>query len=230
MTLHLYYHPFSSYCQKALLAFYERDVPFHPHVVDLGDPRQRAELAAIWPFAKFPVVHDAQAGTVLAEATLIVELIDELGVSGTRLLPRDPNQRRALHLLDRVCDNYLQAPLQKIVGDRLRPADRCDPHGVAEARALLATTYRLLESRVTDGYLAGPDFTLPDCAAAPALFYTARVAPFRADHPRLAAYLDRVLQRPGFRRCIDEARPYRALFPAVESDADWPDGEQRTAF
>ncbi len=28
MTLELFAHPFSSYCQKALIAFYENDIPF----------------------------------------------------------------------------------------------------------------------------------------------------------------------------------------------------------
>jgi hypothetical protein len=47
--LTLYFHPFASFCQKALIALYENDVPFRPHLVDLGDPEARAAFLAIWP-------------------------------------------------------------------------------------------------------------------------------------------------------------------------------------
>lgn len=230
MTLHLYYHPFSSYCQKVMIALHERELPYQAHLVDLGDERSKAEFAAIWPYAKFPVLHDDSGRVTLPESTVIIEYLDTLPSPAPRLIPDDPTHLRAIHLLDRVLDNYVQTPMQKVVGDRLRPEGKRDPYGVAEARALLGTTYRWLEERIIQTYLSGPDFTLADCAAAPALFYAQKVAPFCDDYPKLGAYLDRLLERPSFRRCVDEARSFREYFPSEPTDADWPEGAARMAF
>ena len=58
----LHYHPFASFCQKALIALYEKAVPFGANLVDLGDPEQRGALLRIRPFGKFPVLEDAGRG------------------------------------------------------------------------------------------------------------------------------------------------------------------------
>ncbi len=230
MTLILYYHPFSSYCQKVLMALYEKEIPFSPYLIDLGDERQRAEFAAIWPHAKFPVIHHVDTGVTLPESSMIIEYLDGLSDAGPRLIPADETKARNIRVFDRVIDNYLHTPMQKIVADRLRPEGRSDPFGVEEARATIATTCRLIESRLTtSGWIAGPDFTLADCAAVPPLFYLAKLTALNA-YPRLFAYLSRAMQLPSFRRCLDEAREYRTFFPSHPSDRDWPDAEARIAF
>lgn len=231
MTLHLYCHPFSSFCQKTLMAFYEKQVDFTPHVIDLRDERSRAELMALWPYGKFPVLHDTVSGITMAESSIIIEFIDASNAAGPRLVPADPAVSRAVRLWDRILDNYLHLPMQKIVADRLRPADGKDPIAVADARRTLATTYDMLERTLTQGqWLFRDFFTLADCAAASPLFYAERVAPFRADHPNLAAYFSRLLARPSFARCVEEARDHRSLFPAADTDGPWPDEAHRVAF
>lgn len=230
MTLFLYYHPFSSYCQKAMIALYEKELAFEPYKIDLGDERSRAELTAIWPFAKFPVLHHVEAGVTLPESSIIVEYADRLSQAGPSLLPTDPFQALNARLLDRILDNYLHAPMQKIVADRLRPQGSGDPHGVEEARATIATLYRQLDRGLgATGWLNGLDFSLADCSAAPPLFYAARLVPFDS-YPRLQAYFRRLLERPSFRRCLDEARQFRPFFPEGPGDAGWPDEEARVAF
>ena len=37
MSLTFYFHPLSSFCQKALVALYENDIPFTPNIVNLFD-------------------------------------------------------------------------------------------------------------------------------------------------------------------------------------------------
>jgi uncharacterized protein YndB with AHSA1/START domain len=69
-------------------------------------------------------------------------------------------------------------PMQKIVGDALRPEGGRDPEGVRQARVELDRAYALLDAHVGDGGLAGPAFTLADCAAAPAQFYARVVHPW----------------------------------------------------
>ena len=77
-----------------------------------------------------------------------------------------------------------------------------------------------------DGALAGRDwaagesFSLADCAAAPSLFYADWVHPIPADRPAARDYRRRLLARPSFARAVEEARPYRHLFPLGAPDRD----------
>lgn len=54
--MQLYAHPFSSYCQKALIALYENATPFEYR--NLEDAAASAELASLWPLKRFPVLVD----------------------------------------------------------------------------------------------------------------------------------------------------------------------------
>jgi glutathione S-transferase len=217
MTLTLHEHPFASYCWKALIALYERDLPFEPHVI--GDETDRAELAELWPMASIPVLVDHRAGITLPESTTIVEYLDGLG-DAPRLVPADPAAALQARLWDRVFDGHVMTPMQKIVGDNLRPEGRGDPEGVTQARGALDRAYDLLDKHLEGGgWAAGSAFTLADCAAAPSLFY-ARVV-HRWDEERLAGltrYFTELTARPSVARVIDEAREYRDLFPLP-----WPD-------
>jgi glutathione S-transferase len=197
MSLVLHEHPFAAYCWKALIAFYECDVPFERAFV--GGQEDRDRLARLWPVGSIPVLVDGER--VLGESSAIVEHV-------TPQLVPDLDAR----LWDRVLDGQVMTPMQKIVADALRPDDARDPYGVAEARATLDRAYALLDARATTAWLAGGTFTLADCAAAPALFYAWVVHPW-AGLPSLTAYYERLTARPSVARVIDEARPYRELFP-----------------
>ena len=217
MTITLHEHPFASYCWKARIALYERDVRFESHIV--GDAADRGRLAELWPTATIPVLVDDTAGITLPESTIIIEYVDRLG-DAPQLIPADPAVALQARLWDRVIDGHVMTPMQKIVLDSLRPEARRDLDGVAEAQAQLDRAYALLDKHLADGrWAAGPTFTLADCAAAPALFY-ARVV-HRWDDARLAnltGYYTQLTARPSVARVIDEAREYRHLFPM-----SWPD-------
>jgi len=220
MTLKLYYHPFASFCQKALIAFYENDIAFEPEIVDLGDPDSRAAFAAVWPLAKFPVLRDEARDLTIPESTTVIEYLAQTFPGGAQLIPSDPAGALQARLWDRFHDNYVAAPMQKIVTDRLRPAGSEDPQGVAEARALLGTAYGILETEMAaKTWAVGEAFTLADCAAAPALYYANLVQPFDRERPHLQAYFDRLLARPSFARVVEEAKPYRPLFPQERGTA-----------
>jgi glutathione S-transferase len=218
MALILHYHPFSSYCQKVLVALYEREVPFEGNVVDLGDPEQKAALERLWPMGKFPVLRDDERGATVSESTLIIEYLDRIGPAPP-LVPPDPDAAREVHLVDRVLDHYVETPMQKAVADNFRPEGHRDPYGVDEAKTLIGKTYRLLDNFLSDGrqWLTGDDFSLADCGAGPALFYANIVEPFVAVG-NLEAYYERLLDRPSFARAVEEARPYRHFFPLP-----WPE-------
>jgi glutathione S-transferase len=217
MTLTLHEHPFAAYCWKALIALYERDVAFERHFV--GDADDRARLAELWPLGSIPVLVDEVAALTLPESTVIVEYLDARG-EAARLVPDDPAAALQARLWDRVIDGHVMTPMQKIVGDSLRPDDERDPRGVAEARATLERAYALLDTQLAvQEWLAGPRFTLADCAAAPALHYTRVIHRWDDDAlTHLTAYVERLMARPSVARVVDEAREYRHLFPLP-----WPD-------
>lgn len=214
MSLELYFHPLSSFCQKVLVAFYENDTPFEPHLVDLGNETSRAELTKIWPIGKFPVLRDHARDRTIPESTTIIEYLAQHYPGRTQLVPADADLARQARMRDRFYDLYVNVPMQKIVTDRLRPEGRHDPHGVEEARSLLQTALGTIEQDMaTKTWAMGDAFTMVDCAAAPAMFYANLVAPLRETHTNAAAYLDRLMKRPSFARAVEEARPYFALFP-----------------
>ena len=214
----LYAHPFSSYSQKALVALYEHEAPFEYR--NLEDATAQAELAALWPMRRFPVlVHE---GRTILEATCVVEYVD-LHFRGDRprLIPDDRDAALRVRMLDRFFDNYISTPQQKFVFDALRPEGVRDAHGVAEARAMLETAYAWLDGHM-DGrtWAAGGDFTLADCAAAPFLFYADWTHPIAPSFANVRAYRSRLLARPSFARAVDEARPFRDYFPLGAPDRD----------
>ena len=214
MSLELYFHPFASFCQKVLVALYENDVPFEPHVVDLGDEVSSAEFKRIWPIGKFPVLRDEARVRTIPESSMIIEYLARHYPGKTALVPEDADLAWETRLCDRFYDLYVNVPMQKIVTDRVRPAGRNDPHGVEEARNLLRTAYRLIDQEMeTRTWAIGDAFSMADCAAAPAMYYANLVMPFRDTHRNAAAYLGRLMERPSFARVVEEAKPYSALFP-----------------
>ncbi|HEY0626737.1 MAG TPA: glutathione S-transferase family protein [Allosphingosinicella sp.] len=218
MTLRLYYHPFASFCQKALIALYENGTKFEKELVDLGDPDSRAAFQKVWPFAKFPVLRDEARSVTVPESSVVIDYLQRHYPGPVRLIPEDPEVAMRAHVLDRVFDNYVATPLTKIVTDHFRAEGRRDPEGVEQARALIATSYKMLDDELTHGgeWAVGDALTLADCAAAPALFYSNIAVPF-GEHRNLAAYYARLASRPSFARAVDEARPYRHVFPL-----EWP--------
>lgn len=214
MSLTLYLHPLASFCHKVLVALYENGTEFRPVVIDLGDPQSRAILQAEWPLAKFPVLKDAGRGISIPESSIIIEYLHDHHPGPVPLLPKDPDLRLQVRLWDRLFDQQIHQPMQKIVLDRLRPEGQRDPQGLAEARAQIAAAYDLLDRHLAGReWAAGDGFSLADCAAAPALFYAAILQPFAPGQDRLQAYHERLLARPSVARVLAEARPYLHLFP-----------------
>jgi glutathione S-transferase len=200
LMLELYIHPLASYCWKVLLAFYESNIPFTPHVIDLADPAQRAELAALWPFARFPVLRDGDE--IVPESSIIIEYLARHDARAAHLVPDDLDVRAR----DRFFDQYVMDPMARIVREMMKPTD---PDAVTAAKQMLTTAYGVVER-----WPERSDFTLADCAAAPSLFYADQLVPIEA--PRTRAYLERLLARPSMIRVRREAEPYWHHFPGAK--------------
>ncbi len=213
MSLTLHFHPLSSFCWKALIALYENGIAFVPNTVDLGNPAQRAALLKMWPIGKFPVLRDDARDETVPESSVIIEYLDRHYPGTTRFIPDEPGRALQTRLRDRFYDLYVHLPMQKIMGDRLRGEGKKDPQGVEEARAQLRTSYAMIEQQMATGTWAmGGEFSLADCAAAPALVYGNMVVPFET-HKNLSAYFERLKARPAFARVLKEAEPYFNMVP-----------------
>ncbi len=214
MTLTLYYHPLAAYCHKVLVALYEAETAFATELVDLGDPVARAAHVERWPTGKMPLLHDSRHDRIIPETSIIIEYLDTHYQGPRPLLPIDAAARLEARLWDRTFDLYVSEPMQRIVGDRLRPEGQKDPAGVQEARRTLDMAYALVDRQAAPGnWAAGAQFSIADCAAAPALFYAAIIHPIADHHRHLLDYFERLMTRPSVARVIEEARPYFHFFP-----------------
>ncbi|HEU5076556.1 MAG TPA: glutathione S-transferase family protein [Polyangiaceae bacterium] len=214
MSFELYYHPLSSYCWKALIALYEAEIPFEKHLVDLQDPADRAAFLKVTPLGKFPVLVDTQLDRRFPESSILIEYLAQNVPSAARLVPTSRDLSLQVRAADRFFDLYVMQPMGKIVEDRLRPEGERDPRGVADAHVMLDKTYAITESFLPkSGWAVGADFSLADCAAAPALFYANKVHPLTAAAPYTRAYCERLSTRPSFARVLREAEPFMSMFP-----------------
>ena len=214
MSLTLRFHPLASFCWKALVGLYELEIPFEKHIVDLSNDAARADFVRLWPLGKFPVLRDHARERTVPESTIILEYIDRLRPEGPRLIPTAPDRALECRLRDRLYDTYIHVPMQKIVGDRLRPEGQRDPLGVEQARAQMDTAYALVDDQLREGpWAMGDEFTLAYCAALPALFYGDKVAPFAKRWSHITSYFERLKGRPSVERVLAEAAPYMKMFP-----------------
>lgn len=213
MHLTLYYHPLSSFCQKVLVALYEQRIDFERRIIDLGDAADRAELAALWPVTRFPVMRDHTRQRDVVESSIIIEYLDRHGGGQARLLPANEDDALDVRLWDRIFDQYVQRPMQDIVADTFRPT-RGD---LAQQWAMLGTSYRLIDERMAGRtWIAGQGFSMADCAAAPALFYASTLQPLPDQCMNLRAYFERLVARPSVQRVLEESKPYFSMYPFAE--------------
>jgi len=219
MSLSLYGHPFSSYTQKALIALYENDTPFEFRCIGPDTPEYTGEWLRRWPMAKFPLLVDG--GRQVAETSIIIEYLQLAHPGGVRLIPDDPMAALDVRFLDRFFDLHVMDAVQFAVDSVLKRIPVKSEEGLVLARKRLERAYAWLESGLADRvWAAGTDFTMADCAAAPSLFYADWTHQISDAYPALRAYRTRLLARPSFARAVEEARPFRPLFPLGAPERD----------
>jgi len=219
MSLALYGHPFSSYTQKALIALYENGTQFEFRCLGPDTPEHIEEWLRRWPLRRFPLLLDGERQIV--ETSIIIEYLQLAHPGPVRLLPAEPMAALDVRFLDRFFDLHVMNAIQFAVDSSLQRVPVQGQDGLALAREMLERAYAWLEQTLAGRiWAAGADFSLADCAAAPSLFYADWTHPISDAFPLLRAYRTRLLARPSFARAVDEARPFRALFPLGAPDRD----------
>jgi glutathione S-transferase len=219
MALALYGHRFSSYTWKVLIALYENGTPFEFRQVGPDHPEHTQEWLARWPIAKFPLLVDGHRQ--FAESSIIIEYLQRRHPGPVRLLPEDADLALEARFLDRAFDLHVMDAMQWAVMAALGRLPISREAGLAFTRERLERAYGWLDSYLQGRtWAVGATFTIADCAAAPALFYADWTCPIPESHATLRAYLARLLAHPSVARAVDEARPYRPLFPLGAPDRD----------
>jgi glutathione S-transferase len=207
----LYYNPLSSFSQKVVIAFYEKDIQFTPEIVDIMNPATRAEYEkTVNTFGKIPTLV-LDNGHKVPESSIIIEYLEgHHPKSGTRLIPEDIDAARQARFLDRFFDLYVNEPMAKIFFDGMKPEADRDPKGVAAAKVTLDKAYAIAEELLASRtWAVGDSFTMADCSAAPALGYARMVYPFE-QHKNVVSYANRLAERPSITRVRTEAAPFMA--------------------
>ena len=210
--LTLYGHPISSYTWKALIALYENDTPFDFITVD---ETTYADFIAKWPLGKFPVLIDSDRKTMTTETSVIIEYLNRYYPGRTRFLPQDFDAALEVRRWDRVFD-HINTTMSKVVLVNIRAEGQHDPIGVEEAKRAVHAAYAVVEAQLGDReFIVGNNFTMADCSAAPALWYSVRNVPLDSKYPRIAAFRERLSARPSFARCVKGAEPLFHLYPGA---------------
>lgn len=219
MALALYGHPFSSYTQKVLIALYEKGTPFEFRCIGPDTPEHAAEWLRRWPIRKFPLLLDGDRQVV--ETPIILEYLELQHPGAVRLLPADAVLALDVRFLDRFFDLHVMDAMQVAVASRLGHIPMKSEDGLALAKERLDRAYEWLEGHLAGKtWATGDTFTMADCAAAPSLFYADWTYQIPEAYPLLRAYRARLLARPTIARVVNEARPFRPLFPLGAPDRD----------
>ncbi|GAB1542886.1 glutathione S-transferase family protein [Scytonema sp. NUACC21] len=201
----LYYAPASSYSQRVLIALYEKDADFTPIEVNLFNEEERSHYTKINPFAKIPAL-ETESGQILFEACIIIEYLDQRFQNKPHLIPRDPKLALEVRMLERIVDVYINRGREALFSDSQRPVEEQGSHEVNKAHRLLETACLHLEERLSDKtWLAGEEFSLADCAAAPTLSYLRMVYSYK-HLPNLTNYVRRLESRPSVAKVQNSGR------------------------
>jgi glutathione S-transferase len=219
MALEVYGHLFSSYTWKVLVALYENDTPFTFRAIGPDTPDNVADWLRRWPIAKFPLLADGDRQ--VAETSVIIEYLQLAHPGPTPFLPADPMAALDVRFLDRFFDLHVMDAAQHAVNGAISGDETKRRDGLALSIEKLDRAYGWLETALAGrAWAAGDAFTLADCAAGPSLFYADWVHRIPEACPVLRDYRARLLARPSIARAVEDARPFRHLFPLGAPDRD----------
>ena len=207
----LHYHPISTYSQKVLIALYEKGLEFESEIVQLMDPDANAAYRETYPLGKIPCLA-LENGHLIPESSIIIEYIDDM--AGPALIAGDATATRQIRFKDRMLALSLTATVTALLFQGIKPEAERDQEKIDRANSQIDTIYDFMEKELDrQPFAAGNEFSMADCAAAPALFYARQVAPFEA-RDNISAYWDRLSERDSVKKTQEEAAPAIAAFMA----------------
>jgi glutathione S-transferase len=193
---------YSVYVRAVRLVLAEKGVPYERVEIDVfaaGGPP--TDYLARQPFGRIPAFE--HEGFRLYEAGAIERYIDEV-FDGPPLQPREPKARARMNQAIGILDSYVYRTLvwdvyvERVV--RAREGRPSDEVRIVAALPRAETCLLALENIMQPGpWLAGAEFTIADCHAAPMLDYFQRTpegARMLASYESLSLWWDRMSVRP----------------------------------
>ena len=205
MTLLLYDHPLSSYCQKVKIALREKGLAFDTELPDdFGTGRRDTVFAVVNPRIEVPVLIDGDAR--IFDSTVILEYLEER-FPASPLLPCDPAARAAARGIEEVCDSQYEAinwGYGEILWFRRATGELADQLRASAARDT-ATLQAWLTGRLGDAdWFGGDHFGLADAAAAPMVNRSVYYGLGPTAGSALARWHARLNQRPAVAKTFSE--------------------------
>jgi len=198
-----YYAPASSYCQRVLIALYEKSLSFIPIKINLFELQTQEKYKTINPFGKIPSL-ETDSGEIIFEACIIIEYLDRQFPQKPCLL--DPTKIIEIRMLERIIDIYINGGRELLFADSQHPLELRGAKEVIKGQKLLETACLFLEDKLQNRtWLAGANFSLADCAAAPTLAYLRLVYDYQ-HLPNLTNYVRRLESRESIARVQREGR------------------------
>jgi len=197
----------SNYYNKVKLQLLEKGVPFEEEIVS---PAQTDEVLARTAMGKVPFIE--VNGHTLAESQVISEYIEEV-YPAQPLLPRDPLARAKVRELIEFIELHLELVARRLYGEAFfGAAPASDGAKRAVERELDKGVTAFMRLAKFAPFVAGPEFTLADCAAIahlPVMTMATRKIygrDFFAGHPAVGAYLKEMGERASSRRAAEERK------------------------
>lgn len=213
----LYGSTLSPFVRKVAAYAAEKGIELELRPFQLTDPDP--SFCAASPFRKMPALVDGDY--CLPDSTAIIHYL-EAKYPDPELIPAEPRARGRVIWFDEFADTILTACGAKMFFNRVvapRFLGREGDLGAADAaeRDELPPLLDYLESVVPDtGYLVGNRLTLADIAVASpfANFRHLGIGFDRQRHPKTAAYIELMLERPSFKPFVEREAAFLAKEPA----------------
>ncbi|GAA5785574.1 glutathione S-transferase family protein [Chitiniphilus shinanonensis] len=198
--------PFSHFCGKVRIALNEKGLP-HRCLPVPGGWMDSAEYRAVNPLGRVPFLVDGEVR--LGESQVINEYLEERYPQPS-LMPEAAQARARVRWLCSLHDNYCAPQVFRIFFGLLNghAANEFEADWQAVLHAL-----DLLEAQADDVWLAGPGFSLADCAWVLSWMHAQGLAgmlgqPLDAQgrYPRLLAWAERAAARPAVASVMDDAK------------------------
>ena len=194
------YHAQFTRSIRILWLLEELGIPYELATVEFKPPRHSFEQDT--PTGKFPAIEDD--GLVLSESGAILEYLIEKYGKG-RLAPAVGSPGRGPYL---QWVHFAEATAFPPIGDIARHTmflaeAESIPQVAADARVRAKNALDVLERGLADKeYLVGKELSGADIMMGYFLMAARMVGAIAAEHPRISAYWERLVARPGFQKAL----------------------------
>ncbi|WP_266180843.1 glutathione S-transferase family protein [Dyella humicola] len=218
------HHLNNSRSQRVLWLLEELGVPYDIRRYERDKKTMLAppELRAIHPLGKSPVIEDD--GLIIAESGAIIEyLIERYGAGHLAPTTGTPERLRYIYWLHYAEGSAMPPLLLKLVASRIahapmpffaKPIARKIASslqtGFVDPQLKLHLSY-IDETLAKTGWFVGDTFSAADIQMSFPLEAASARGGSHATYPHIAAFLERIHQRPAYQRALERGGPYELL-------------------